>query len=114
MTRVCHNLLLLFDYIRRKYMVNYIFKKLFDKDKNNKCKTIIINREENERFIMIRRKEEKKQVIKTCLSEYFEKRRGLNVEGREKFSTRLSMTIIGNNSRNLSTSVVDRRFFKTF
>ena len=94
-------------------MISVIFNMLFDRDKNTKCITIVKNRAVSDKYNMIE-KNQKQQVFETCLSKYFEKRKGLNINKRQKLPDILSVDLVGDNSRNLSTRIVNRCCSKIF
>ena len=64
-------------------MFEKIFNWFFEKSHQTKCLTVIKERESTVCEIFTRKKN--KQEEKTCLSEYFNNRRGLNMSEREKF-----------------------------
>lgn len=69
--------------IRRKIMIDKIFKTFFTKNKSSKCVTVIKNRQISEEFRAIR-KDLTIEVLPraNCLAEYFKNRNGLNVKER--------------------------------
>lgn len=66
-------------------MVNNMIKYFFDFKKRNKCITVVKDRELSDDFFAIK-KSDKNVKEKTCLSEYFSNREGLNMFERFKFS----------------------------
>ena len=59
-------------------MIDKIFKTLFNKKRNVRCITVIKSRDiAIDADLMERRNKIKKQVEKTCLSKFFESRKGL-------------------------------------
>lgn len=65
-------------------MFEKIFSLFFEKKYKVNCLTVIKNRkvkDDDFNFLI----KENKQEVKTCLSKYFENRKGLNVSERERF-----------------------------
>lgn len=70
-------------------MVNNMIKYFFDFKKKNKCITVVKDRELSDAFFVIK-KSNKNLKEKTCLSEYFSNREGLNMFERLKFSRQVT------------------------
>lgn len=69
-------------------MVNNMIKIFFDFKKKSKCITVVKDRELSDDFFVIK-KSNKDIREKTCLSEYFSNREGLNMFERFKFSNQV-------------------------
>ena len=66
-------------------MIEKILNLFFEKRKKVNCITVIKNRNVCEDAYAIVDILTRKKQVKTCLSKYFENRKGLNVSEREKF-----------------------------
>ena len=66
-------------------MIEKILHLFFEKRKKVNCITVIKNRNVCDEEYAVGELLTKNKQVKTCLSKYFENRKGLNVSEREKF-----------------------------